>query len=1318
MPSVRAFLRGSGAFSAALLRLVRTVVVAGFAAFALALLVLRFAVFPQVETFRGTLAAALSRQLGHPVEITALTPGWDGWNPKLVVHGLRVQDPLRAGTTPLLELPEVEMIVAWTSLPLFELRFKELVIDRPRLAVRRGRDGMVRIAGIEIDPAEVRDDTPISDWILRQHQIVVRDALITWDDDQRNAPQLVLDRVQFRLENRFGRHRFGLRGTPPADMAAPLDLRGDLANVSSSDWAHAEGKMFVRLDYADVAAWREWLPLPPQIVGGKGALRIWFDFGQGEAREVVADLELADVKAKLEQDLPALDVAHVSGRAGWRIRGAEREVFARDLAFTTLSGDRLDPTNFTLIVREPTGERPSSGQLEFDRLQLEPLVALGAHLPFSVRVRSDLARYAPRGELTRGRMRWEGTTDAPSAYSATAEFTRLGFAARDGIPGVTGLAGRVNLSQDRGEIKVSSNDAVLELPRVFDDPLSLDSLQTVLKWERRDGKTSVRIEQLEFANADATVTASGTFRTSGHGPGEIDLVAHASRIEAEHVHRYIPRSIDQETRNWLRTSLTAGFASDARLKVAGNVADFPFAKGKGGHFMLTTKAKGVTLAFAEGWPPIEAIDGDVRIDGSRLRIDAARGRATGVDIGKTRAEIEDLALDHPLLKIDGDAAGPLSGFIRYVNESPVTGWIDRLTDGAETAGNAQLGLSLAIPLGRVVDTRVAGDLTVADAQARLAGIPALSKVSGKLAFTERELRARDVALEMLGGPAKLSVTSGDGSTRIAASGTLTLAALQREYPNRYLDRVSGTLDWSLGGNMRPEGSSWSVESPLKGATIDLPPPLGKSAGEAMPLRFEQRDDPAHPGSDTVTGSYGRVAQFAVHRQRAAAGGAAIDRALLSLGRAIDRPDARSAERPGWWIRAELPALDLDEWITVARRESAAATERNESLPGLAGADLDVGTLDALGLRFADLKVGAREGASGWSIDLNGKEVAGNATWASPDSGAPNGRIVARLSRISVPSRSAAAVQRGSEKETNSDAKADAASSWPEIDVAADSLLSKERDLGRLELVAHPRGAEWRIDRLVVANDSGRLEAEGAWRALGREQQTKLDIILDTKETGAFLATFGYPGAVQGAPTKIDGQLAWSGAPHEFDFPTLAGSFHVATGPGRFTKIEPGPGKLLGVLSLQALPRRATLDFRDVFSDGFAFDEIAGNVRIANGVMTTNNLKLLGPAAKVDIAGDADLAKETQRLSVRVQPALSSSVSAGAALFFIANPLVGAAVGAGSLLAQTMLKDPIEKMFTYEYTVTGNWSDPVVSRGAAAPASFPQTTAQPSAGSLR
>jgi uncharacterized protein YhdP len=208
-----------------------------------------------------------------------------------------------------------------------------------------------------------------------------------------------------------------------------------------------------------------------------------------------------------------------------------------------------------------------------------------------------------------------------------------------------------------------------------------------------------------------------------------------------------------------------------------------------------------------------------------------------------------------------------------------------------------------------------------------------------------------------------------------------------------------------------------------------------------------------------------------------------------------------------------------------------------------------------------------------------------------------------------------------------------------------------------------------------------------------------------KDAPAFLGRFGWPDAIKGAPTKIDGNVSWSGGPTDFDVASLAGRLTLATGAGQFTKVEPGVGRLLGVLSLQALPRRISLDFRDVFSEGFAFDSIAGNVRMERGVLQSDGLRLTGPAAAVEIAGDVDLANETQRLRVRVQPSLSSGVSAGAAVLFIANPLVGAAVGAGTLLAQKILNNPFDRLFSYRYTVSGSFADPVVTREGATAANL-------------
>jgi uncharacterized protein YhdP len=243
-----------------------------------------------------------------------------------------------------------------------------------------------------------------------------------------------------------------------------------------------------------------------------------------------------------------------------------------------------------------------------------------------------------------------------------------------------------------------------------------------------------------------------------------------------------------------------------------------------------------------------------------------------------------------------------------------------------------------------------------------------------------------------------------------------------------------------------------------------------------------------------------------------------------------------------------------------------------------------------------------------------------------------------------------------------------------------------------------------IRKLGIVNDYGRIAAHGVWRTAGSAQTTTLDGNVDVKEAGAFMARFGWPNVVKATPTKITGSITWTGSPADFDYASLSGGFSLDAGAGQFTKIEPGVGRLLGVLSLQALPRRIALDFRDVFSAGFAFDKATGKVTMHEGIMHTDALRLTGPSAVVEIAGDADLARETQNLNVRIEPALSSGVSAGAAALFLANPLIGAAVGAGTLLAQKLLNNPVDQLFSYRYLVTGSWDDPVVTR-AGAPASL-------------
>jgi uncharacterized protein YhdP len=249
----------------------------------------------------------------------------------------------------------------------------------------------------------------------------------------------------------------------------------------------------------------------------------------------------------------------------------------------------------------------------------------------------------------------------------------------------------------------------------------------------------------------------------------------------------------------------------------------------------------VTLAHNAGWPAIEGIDGD---RAGRRRAALHRGGARQRlrrDIGKTRVDIDDMGSHPAVLRIDGEAAGPIADFMRYLNESPLASKVGPLMGGAETTGDGRLALKIGLPLGQPAAVKVVGDFSFAESELHIPNVPLLTKLTGRVTFTEQDVRARDVAAEVLGGPARLSVTTIGGQTRLTGTGNLGLVPLQREYANPYLSRVSGNLDWALNVNVLATGAlAWVFESSLKGAAIDLPPPIGKTASEEIALRIEGR----------------------------------------------------------------------------------------------------------------------------------------------------------------------------------------------------------------------------------------------------------------------------------------------------------------------------------------------------------------------------------------------------------------------------------------------------------------------------------------------
>jgi uncharacterized protein YhdP len=236
------------------------------------------------------------------------------------------------------------------------------------------------------------------------------------------------------------------------------------------------------------------------------------------------------------------------------------------------------------------------------------------------------------------------------------------------------------------------------------------------------------------------------------------------------------------------------------------------------------------------------------------------------------------------------------------------------------------------------------------------------------------------------------------------------------------------------------------------------------------------------------------------------------------------------------------------------------------------------------------------------------------------------------------------------------------------------------------------GREWRISKLMIVNPDAEFRATGKWAKPDNENVSSLAYTLNIADAGKLLDRFGFANVLRGGKGKMDGELSWKGPPYSLDIPTLSGNFQLELASGQFLKVDPSAAKLLGVLNMQALPRRLALDFRDVFSEGFAFDGISAAASIADGVAKTDSFKMRGVAATVLIDGTADVARESQNLHVSVIPEIN--VGAASVVYGLAvNPVIGV----GTFLAQMFLRDPLMKAFTFEYQVTGPWKDPVVTK---------------------
>ena len=1240
-----------------------------FFTFAAIFLALRYWLLPDIERHRGDIVAAISQATGLPVRIGALTTDWQGLHPRVAIADVRVSD--RDGREALV-LPTVENVISWRSLFAGGLRLRSLVIDGPKLAVRRDKDGVIYVAGIRVggDPGDGR----LTDWLLNQNEIVIRGAEIEWLDELRGAPPLQLSALNFRLANDGDRHAVGISARPLRELGPGVELRAQLEGSSVRQPDKWSGRIFAELGYTNLADWRAWVDYPVDVRRGEGALRIWATLTRGRITQATADVVLSNVVARLASDLPVLSVMEVRGRLYGRLAGRGYEFGTRGLALAGPGALPMKSTSFRATWEPANGSLAQRGSVNANLIELGPLAHVAEYLPFPADLRKLLGELAPQGNLLDTKFEWTGELPDKAQFNAKSRFTGLSMRAWRGIPGFVNLSGSVDATEKKGALQLAARNGELDLPRVFPEPsVALESLSGDVDWERvADGSVNVKLSSLGFANEDFAGSASGSYLWKGEGPGVIDLAAQLSRADGKNTAKYLPRStiMGERARAWVASAIVGGQATEARLRLKGDLRDFPFADPAKGQFAVAAKVTGAILDYANGWPRIEQIEGDLGFEREKIEILGRSGMILGAKIANVRVTIPSLFEEHTRLTVDGSAEGPTGEYLAFIQQSPVRRMVSGFTDGMAATGRGRLKLRLDLPLDDLAKSKVSGEYQFAGNNVTVdRRLPPVERASGRVTFTESELKVHEVRGQLFGGDARIAGgMRPDASVVITAEGLMTVDGVRPIFDHPWRKRLSGASRYVATVAVKEGRTQVSLESNLEGVASQLPPPLAKPAGEALALRLD-----VFPGEgrDRIALQLGRIAAAEFLRggpgTAAPAAGAPlqVQRAVITLNPAPGEV-ARIPERRGTTVRGTLPALDLDRWLPLLGEGGAGDGDG-------ASFNLKVGVMDTLGKRLRGVSMLGVAETGGWSATMTTQEFAGDLAYRSEGSG----KLIARFSRFSIP-EDAPGVKPG-----------EAAKDLPAVDIVAERFTYRNRRLGRVEILARHEGADWRIDKLAMLTPDSSLNGTGLWKT-GEGSRTALKFKLDVTDVGEFLKRVGYPDHVNGGRGSLEGALNWNGDPVTMDYSTLGGELRMHSEDGQFLEIEPGIGKLVSLMSLQMLPRRLALDFRDVFSKGFQFDRIASTLTIERGVMAVKDFRMRGSVADVSMSGQVDLLLETQALSVRVIPQLGDAASTVLGLI---NPVAGVA----TLIAGRVLKNPVGKLFAFEYAISGTWSDPKVEK---------------------
>lgn len=1251
---------------------------------------------PYASDYNSELSREISRQLGQPVSIGRLDAEWHGWDPSLILRDISLLDAETRQSIFKLGNIRIDLDVL-TSLALQKPVFSSITLIGVDLLVTRDESGRISVAGVQGKQpgAQKNNDKAnlnrLAGLIMSQGKIGLEDSGVTWHDRFGQDKLLRFSAVNLSLQNQGERHLLNASLVLPHEFGDSLrlhvDMVGDLLQLQGRQVsAFIEGKRVnvskilgeqtrlkdfdAALNAADFTLWGEWEAGKLQQLQGEISSR---------------DVALAPVPESGDS-IDNIQFDQLAGKFFWQRKEDGWSLEADDVLLAN-AGRIPQPARLSMHY----GENGSLGlKARLSSLELTDVTRLASLFAIKdERLADVLTNVSPQGKLHDAYLQIQ--TGDLFRYHLYTRLQGVTAKAWEKLPALVNADGQVWLSGEmargtgaqkiKAQLKLQQAGMIIDMPEIFRGPIPVEKLQGHLAWQLEGKQWRLSGRQLTVENEDIGIKGTLDMVRDGEGrPLFVSLLAKFREGDGSKLSRYLPAGkMPPKALDWLDKGIVGGRVVSGGAVFNGRVDDFPFDDGSG-RFEVAFKVEDGTLNYAKGWPQIKGIDADVQFLGRSMSIEASKGSIFSNRIQRAAVHIPNMKAKPLRVSVGGELTGATQDKLDYLTQSPqLLKAFGKHLKGMKAQGNSRLHLDLRLPIGLKNGAEVDGWIAMQDNSLSVDVLEqALTDVSGKLNFSHKSLQSDGIKATLLGQAIKLSIstekTLQNRSIYIRGDGNFHAQDLTSIYLPVIKDNFSGEGQWSLSLaiplNLKTKAAdipTLRVVTDLRGISVDLPAPLKKTSAEARNLSVQV--DFLPEALPIMRVNYGDVLNGIFElggkdKQQQRRGGFSL----------LAGP-ARLPDGPGFSLNASFDNFLLTDWLGLWDKGASPVQGSDGAVSLFNVVGLKANTFSAFNQQYRDFQLQAKPEKGGWRAIVDGPELQGSLYMPQDLSVFP---INADLSYWYI-----GGLGDGKGELDPRDI--------PAMDISVRDFRYKERKFGSVKLRISKDADGIRIREAIIKPESTAISLNGAWKMSAAGQQSNISLNLLSKNVGNSLESLGYIGGINAGEGVVDVNLKWADSLLAVDAANIEGDMHINLKDGFLLDVDPGAGRLFGLLSLQMLPRRLLLDFSDVFKTGFGFDQIEGNFNVTGGNAYTNNFYMQGPSARVDITGRVGLVDEDYDQLATVTPEVSGALPVLGALAL--TPQIGAVI----LFAQKLLKADVERVTQVQYSITGKWKEPVITK---------------------